>query len=170
MTFIEYVKHVRTELGMSQHKFAKEIKINFTTLNRWENEHIVPSRLARKSFFEYCRIKGFDIPIEVYEENELPFIAHIVAGKFVAFGVASQTDYQSGFFIHEPTLRIGTVRFLCASEAHCSCDLEVMLAVYRNDIVRHRLAELGAVRYRGGFEIACHFLTPFELTRSQVGP
>jgi DNA-binding transcriptional regulator YiaG len=40
MTFIEYVKLVRTGLGMSQHKFAKEIKINYTTLNRWEKNEL----------------------------------------------------------------------------------------------------------------------------------
>ncbi|MDR1298590.1 MAG: helix-turn-helix domain-containing protein [Deltaproteobacteria bacterium] len=72
MTFIEYVKLVRTGLGMSQHKFAKEIKINYTTLNRWEKKRIVQSRLARNSFFEYCRVKDIDVPIEVYEESELP--------------------------------------------------------------------------------------------------
>ena len=72
MTFIEYVKKVRTGLGMSQHKFAKEIKINYTTLNRWEKERIVPSRLARNSFFEYCRTNGINVPIEIYKESELP--------------------------------------------------------------------------------------------------
>ena len=72
MTFIEFVKQVRTGLGMSQHRFAKEIKINYTTLNRWEKERIVPSRLARNSFFEYCRTKGIDVPAEVYKESELP--------------------------------------------------------------------------------------------------
>ena len=72
MTFIEFVRQVRIALGMSQHKFAKEIKINYTTLNRWEKGYIVPSRLARNSFFEYCRTKGIDVPIEVYEKGELP--------------------------------------------------------------------------------------------------
>jgi ribosome-binding protein aMBF1 (putative translation factor) len=33
MTFIEYVKSARTGPGMSRHMFAKEIKINYTTLN-----------------------------------------------------------------------------------------------------------------------------------------
>lgn len=33
MTFIEYVKEVRNGLNMSQHKFAKAININYTTLN-----------------------------------------------------------------------------------------------------------------------------------------
>ena len=70
MTFTEFVKQVRTGLGMSQHRFAKEIKINYSTLNKWEKERIVPSRLARNSFFEYC--KGIYVPTEVYKESELP--------------------------------------------------------------------------------------------------
>jgi DNA-binding transcriptional regulator YiaG len=72
MTFIECVKQVRISLGMSQYKFAKEIKINYTTLNRWEKGRIVPSRLARNSFFVFCRKKGINVPVEVYDECELP--------------------------------------------------------------------------------------------------
>lgn len=71
MTFVEYVKEVRTALGLSQHKFAKAININYTTLNRWEKERIVPSRLARKSFFDFCQTKGIEVPAEVFAESAL---------------------------------------------------------------------------------------------------
>lgn len=71
MNFIEFVKEVRTGMGMSQHKFAKMININYTTLNRWEKERIVPSRLARKSFFEFCRTKNITVPSEILGEDEL---------------------------------------------------------------------------------------------------
>ena len=70
MTFIEFVKEVRTNMKMSQHKFAKEININYTTLNRWEKKKIVPSRLARKSFFEFCKLHDISVPNEVLEESE----------------------------------------------------------------------------------------------------
>lgn len=71
MRFVEFVKEVRTSLGMSQHKFAKMININYTTLNRWEKERIVPSRLARKSFFEFCRAQNITVPTEILEEDGL---------------------------------------------------------------------------------------------------
>jgi DNA-binding XRE family transcriptional regulator len=70
MTFVDFVKEVRKNMEMSQHKFAKAINVSYTTLNRWERNRIVPSRLARKSFFEFCKLYDIDVPNEVYEKNE----------------------------------------------------------------------------------------------------
>ncbi|MDR1538385.1 MAG: helix-turn-helix domain-containing protein [Clostridiales bacterium] len=71
MTFVEFVKHTRNSLGMSQHKFAKVIGIDYTTLNRWERERIVPSRLGRKNFFEYCRSNGIGVPPELLSGDDV---------------------------------------------------------------------------------------------------
>jgi len=71
MTFSEYVRKVRCGLDVSQHELAKKLNVNYTTINRWENKHVVPSNLARKSFFEFCRTRGIDIPPEIHEEGTL---------------------------------------------------------------------------------------------------
>lgn len=71
MSFVDFVKEVRVNMKMSQHKFAEAINVNYTTLNRWEKSKIVPSRLARKSFFEYCRLNDIDVPNEILEGSEL---------------------------------------------------------------------------------------------------
>jgi DNA-binding transcriptional regulator YiaG len=70
MTFSEYVRKVRRGLNMSQHELAKELNVNFTTINRWENKRVVPSNLARKSFIDFCKIRGIDIPHEILEEDD----------------------------------------------------------------------------------------------------
>jgi DNA-binding transcriptional regulator YiaG len=40
---------LRRKLNMTQEEFAHAIGVTVSTVNRWENGHIVPSRLARKA-------------------------------------------------------------------------------------------------------------------------
>lgn len=69
MTFSEYVRRVRRSLDMSQHKLAKELNVNYTTINRWENKHVTPSNLARKSFIDFCAAREIDVPPELLEDG-----------------------------------------------------------------------------------------------------
>ena len=39
----------RQRLSMTQEEFAHAIGVTVSTVNRWENGHIEPSRLARKA-------------------------------------------------------------------------------------------------------------------------
>ena len=61
MEFPKTVKMVRRKLGMSQKQLAEALSVSFATINRWENEHVVPSNLAQKSFLTVClfRITGY---------------------------------------------------------------------------------------------------------------
>jgi putative transcriptional regulator len=43
------VSALRRRLNMTQEEFAHAIGVTVSTVNRWENGHIVPSRLARKA-------------------------------------------------------------------------------------------------------------------------
>jgi transcriptional regulator with XRE-family HTH domain len=70
MTFAEYVRKVRRGLEMSQQELARELNVAFTTINRWEKKHVVPSNLARKSFFDFCIRRGIDVPPEILTEIE----------------------------------------------------------------------------------------------------
>jgi DNA-binding transcriptional regulator YiaG len=40
---------LRRRLSMTQEEFAHAIGVTVSTVNRWENGHIEPSRLARKA-------------------------------------------------------------------------------------------------------------------------
>jgi ribosome-binding protein aMBF1 (putative translation factor) len=69
MTFSEYVRKVRRGLDMSQHELAKELNVNFTTINRWENKRVIPSNLARKSFVDFCKARDIEIPSEILNDG-----------------------------------------------------------------------------------------------------
>jgi transcriptional regulator with XRE-family HTH domain len=70
MTFTEYIRKVRRGMEMSQQKLADELNVSYTTVNRWENKHIVPSKPARTRFIEFCAVRGIDIPPEILEDGE----------------------------------------------------------------------------------------------------
>ena len=61
MTFSEFVVSVRKELKMSQNQLAKAINVSYSTINRWENGHVVPSNLAVKSFYDFCENNFIDV-------------------------------------------------------------------------------------------------------------
>ena len=58
MTLDAILKEVRKELNISQEQFAHELNVSFTTLNRWENNHSAPSRLAKLRILDYCKSKN----------------------------------------------------------------------------------------------------------------
>lgn len=57
MKLDEVLKNVRKELSISQEQFARDLNVSFSTLNRWENNHSVPSRLAKMRILDYCKSK-----------------------------------------------------------------------------------------------------------------
>ena len=54
MDFSKKVKKVRKKLGLSQRELAQALSVSFATINRWENGHVIPSNLAKKSFYDFC--------------------------------------------------------------------------------------------------------------------
>lgn len=58
MKFSEILRSIRTELNISQEQFARDLSVSFTTLNRWENNRTMPSRLAKMRIIDYCKTKG----------------------------------------------------------------------------------------------------------------
>ncbi|MDD5038274.1 MAG: helix-turn-helix transcriptional regulator [Dehalococcoidales bacterium] len=55
MNFPEIVKNIRNNLNISQEQLARDLNVSFSTINRWENGHTGPSKLAKLRFIEYCR-------------------------------------------------------------------------------------------------------------------
>lgn len=54
MTIEKTLKLIRKELNISQEQLARELNISYTTINRWENSHSSPSRLAKMRLLEFC--------------------------------------------------------------------------------------------------------------------
>jgi putative transcriptional regulator len=48
--FALLLKRVRADLSLSQEKLARELNVSFATVNRWENNQVKPSKLARIQF------------------------------------------------------------------------------------------------------------------------
>ena len=48
--FADKVKRLRQQLGLTQKDLANELGVSFATVNRWENEKTLPSKLAERQF------------------------------------------------------------------------------------------------------------------------
>ena len=59
----ELVKQIRQYTGLSQTEMAKKIGVQFATINRWENGHSQPTRLAQEGLFALCE----DLNVPIYE-------------------------------------------------------------------------------------------------------
>lgn len=70
MVFSSVVKKVRCGLNLSQQQLAQALNVSYTTINRWENGHVVPSNLAQKSFFDFCENNFIDISLLTNGEAE----------------------------------------------------------------------------------------------------
>ena len=52
------IRTLRQKLGMTQEEFAHEIAVTVSTVNRWENAHAEPSKLAWKAIRDLARKRG----------------------------------------------------------------------------------------------------------------
>jgi len=67
------VRDLRRKLGMTQEDFAREIAMTVWTVNRWENAHAEPSKLAWKAIQRLACARG--LPEHLTDEREA---AHLV--------------------------------------------------------------------------------------------
>lgn len=51
----EIIKNIRMDLGLSQEGLARELHVGFTSVNRWENNHTKPNRIALHALIELCK-------------------------------------------------------------------------------------------------------------------
>ncbi len=62
------ISAMREKLGMTQEELAHAIGVTVSTLNRWENGHIAPSRLARNALDHLA--KGKHLPAIDWPPND----------------------------------------------------------------------------------------------------
>lgn len=74
------VSGLRRRLSMTQEEFAHAIGVTVSTVNRWENGHIEPSRLARKAMQGLAAQAA--VPLD-FDSGSAPLIGH--------FGSEAQT-------------------------------------------------------------------------------
>ena len=54
------IRTLRQKLSMTQEEFAHEIAVTVSTVNRWENAHAEPSKLAWKAIQDLARKRGLN--------------------------------------------------------------------------------------------------------------
>ncbi|HZR80147.1 MAG TPA: helix-turn-helix domain-containing protein [Candidatus Binatia bacterium] len=52
------IRNLRKKLGLTQEEFAHAVAVTFSTVNRWENGHAKPSKLARRAIEALMSPKG----------------------------------------------------------------------------------------------------------------
>jgi DNA-binding transcriptional regulator YiaG len=72
------ISALRQRLSMTQEEFAHAIGVTVSTVNRWENGHIEPSRLARKAMQGLAAQAA--IPVDL-EPATAPLIGHVSGGQ-----------------------------------------------------------------------------------------
>ncbi len=63
----ELIKQIRSYLNMSQTEFAERVNVTYLTVNRWENGHSLPNRLAQSKVYEVCKAENvpvYDMTLE----------------------------------------------------------------------------------------------------------
>ncbi len=57
------VRDLRLRVSMTQEQFAHELGVTLSTVNRWENGHSKPSRLARATIARFASSRGIIIEV-----------------------------------------------------------------------------------------------------------
>lgn len=56
------IRELRKRLGLTQEEFAHAVAVTFSTVNRWENGHAKPSKLARRAIEALAAAKTGEVP------------------------------------------------------------------------------------------------------------
>jgi DNA-binding transcriptional regulator YiaG len=54
------IRTLRTALGLTQEELARQIDVSLATVQRWETDKVVPSRLARKELVRLFKKAGIN--------------------------------------------------------------------------------------------------------------
>lgn len=57
----QLIKRIRSSLDMSQLEMAARLNVSFATVNRWENGHALPNKLAQYKLYELCKER--EVPV-----------------------------------------------------------------------------------------------------------
>lgn len=67
----ELIKKIRSHMNMNQTEFAEKLNVTFATVNRWENGHALPNKLAQDKIYDLCKehnVPVYDMVLEKIED------------------------------------------------------------------------------------------------------
>lgn len=65
---VELIKNIRRYSQISQQELADYLGITYTSINRWENGHAIPTKLAQDKLYEYCAINQIPLIDFIHEK------------------------------------------------------------------------------------------------------
>ena len=66
------IKQIREQLNISQTELAERLNVTFATVNRWENGHAAPNKLAQSTLYDLCKsnsVPVYDITLSRIKET-----------------------------------------------------------------------------------------------------
>lgn len=60
MTYSEEIKKIRQKCFLSQEAFGRELRVSFSSVNRWECGKTKPNISAMKKIKEFCEVQSID--------------------------------------------------------------------------------------------------------------
>ena len=60
MEIYELIRRIRKDMKLSQKQFAEKLHVSFSTVNRWENAHVMPNHLAMIVLIDLCEKEQID--------------------------------------------------------------------------------------------------------------
>ncbi len=72
MSVSDEIKNIRRKCLLSQTEFAEAIGVSFSTVNRWENEKVIPNYQALKKIKKFCEKNNisFEVDLKAWEKND----------------------------------------------------------------------------------------------------
>lgn len=146
------IKAIRKALGLSQESFAERLGVRFSTVNRWENGHRKPTRLAIFRL-EKLRLEaeGQLRPVH-FGETPFPrqreFIAVAIRGRLVVFDPSAPDQALSRQNLFMIPAELGPVRSL--SFDHLYGKPVLLLGTRDGVVLRHLSQNEPAVRFPFG--------------------
>ncbi len=50
----DLIRDIRQQVALSQEDLARQLNVSYATINRWENAHTRPSKLAKSQLEAFC--------------------------------------------------------------------------------------------------------------------
>lgn len=63
------IEYIRNEVNYSQQEMADALDVTFATINRWENGHTLPGKMAQGKLYDFCKEKN--INLQKYIEDKI---------------------------------------------------------------------------------------------------
>jgi len=63
MSFSTDIKKIRTSLMLSQTEFGQLLGVDYSSINRWENNKGKPNFKAQKSIALFCKERGIEFDV-----------------------------------------------------------------------------------------------------------